>query len=170
LHDHEETLRRADPSEYPDLAALHVRTALTAFRDIFPPSAPKPLLAEEIEGWRRLLGNDPARTAAFVIGPPGAVEGVAVARLDSDDGPTGNVERVYVDPGHWRHGHGSRLLDAALAWLGAAGCTGAELWTLERNSLSRSWYERRGWQLVDGRLDIWPEGGIVDVRYRRALP
>jgi GNAT superfamily N-acetyltransferase len=162
-------VRRAHPVEHPALAALQLRTALAAFGEIFPPSAPKPTLLEMVNQWRELL-CDPAEelgeTAAFVIGAPGKIEGVAVSRRC---GPIGSLERVYVDPDHWGLGHGSRLHDAAVEWLAEAGCTRAELWTLERNALSRRWYERRGWQLIDGRLDIWPDGDVFDVRYRLFL-
>jgi GNAT superfamily N-acetyltransferase len=166
-------VRQADPSEYAALAELQLRTVLVAFRHIFPEAAPRPTLTGMAREWRSLLSDSTGAGVAFVIGAPGEVIGVAVARLPPTDGgretATGTLQRVYVDPGHWAGGHGSALVEAALDWLGRQGCTEAELWTLERNRQTRGWYERRGWELVDGRLEIWAPGGIADVRYRRTL-
>jgi GNAT superfamily N-acetyltransferase len=90
---------------------------------------------------------------------------------DHDAPPTaGEVRSLFVRPAMWRGGVGSALLLRALEGLGAMGFAEATLWSFAANERANAFYERHCFTR-DGseqRDEVW--AGLLEVRYRRALP
>ena len=86
-------------------------------------------LAEGVRGWVAEAG--------------GRVVGFSVADLRN-----ASIFAVFVLPVHERRGHGTRLLDAAVAWLRGMGIDRISLET-GSNTTAEQFYLRRGWRIVD---------------------
>jgi ribosomal protein S18 acetylase RimI-like enzyme len=160
-------IRTAQAHEAGAVAQLHLRTALHAYMDIFPPEAPPPTAEELTEQWSAWLGDE--RHRGFVAEETDAVVGVVLAGPDPVDEDLGHLSRLYVDPAMWGRGIGRALYDACVAELAARGFEIATLWVLERNERVRGWYERLGWNLTGERKPVYAPARIDDVRYRLLL-
>jgi GNAT superfamily N-acetyltransferase len=79
----------------------------------------------------------------------------------------GELGGLYVDPDHWDAGIGGALLAEAERGLIGEGYERAVLWTLEANSRTRQFYERRGWT-HDGATQPH-RSGVTVVRYVKDL-
>lgn len=78
----------------------------------------------------------------WVIETGGAI--IAFAIGNSADG---NIWALFVDPDHEGHGHGRRLHDVMVDWLGCQGSR--ELWlTTAPGSRAQRFYEAAGWRCV----------------------
>lgn len=65
----------------------------------------------------------------------------------SADGATASIWALFVDPDHAGHGHGRRLLDAAVAWLWAAGAAAIVL-TTGPGTRAEAVYRAAGWTVT----------------------
>ena len=63
------------------------------------------------------------------------------------------VHALFVLPSHWGKGVAPLLLEAGVSLIKATGSKEAKLWTLEKNTRARAFYEKRGWKL-DGRTRV----------------
>lgn len=110
----------------------------------------------------------------LVWGRRGTVSGYldcGPAHPDHDAGgraKVGEVYELYVDPSAQGLGGGSRLLEAAEAWLGEAGCTRLELDVLATNPSAQAFYRARGW-VPTGMVTRVDLGAVAfdEVRYAR---
>ncbi len=143
-------IRDATAADLDAMAAVWLRSALTAYADIFPPEAPKPTIESLVEALRG--------AQCLVAVDRSAVIGLVQA---SD----GWLSHLYVDPEYWRRGVGARLHDAALDRLRELGYEGASLWVLRENTLARAMYERRGWVLTEAVRPVYAPSGVEDVNY-----
>lgn len=152
------------------MTALHHRTALSAFRDIFPADAPPPSFEEDLARWQHWLGPDANEGQSCYVARAagGQPVGVVLAGPDPDAPSVGHLARLYVDPDLWGHGIGTALYDMAIADL-ATRFAEATLWVLEDNHRARRWYERLGWRLTTLRKTTYAPGRVDDVQYRTAL-
>jgi GNAT superfamily N-acetyltransferase len=71
-----------------------------------------------------------------------------------------DVDRMYVDPSHWREGWGTRFIALAKR----LSPTGLELHTHQENSMARSFYEKHGFRPVRFGVSPPPECA-PDVEY-----
>jgi GNAT superfamily N-acetyltransferase len=84
-------------------------------------------------------------------------------------GQVGELYALYVHPAWWSTGTGRALMDHVLAKVSRAGYPDVMLWVLERNARARRFYERAGFR-PDGASHVLDGlGGVVEIRYRRAL-
>lgn len=152
------------------VAALQRRSSVLAYAAIFPEDAPPPSVAVLLARWcDQLIGAD-GRAWPMVMEVEDEVVGSVLARLTSQDGRTGEIWGLYVDPLHWGNGFGPALLEAATNRLRETGATEAHLWVLEANTRARTLYERAGWKADGSRqpsLSAWPD--IAEVRYQLRL-
>jgi GNAT superfamily N-acetyltransferase len=122
---------------------------------------------------RLLAVLDDERVRTLVADRDGEVVGQTTfgTSRDSDAPATaGEVRSLFVGPASWGGGVGSALLLQALAGLAAMGFAEATLWSFATNERANRFYERHGFER-DGseqRDEVW--GGLLEVRYRRALP
>ncbi|PJG54578.1 GNAT family N-acetyltransferase [Bradyrhizobium forestalis] len=72
----------------------------------------------------------------------------------------GWIEQLYVLPAAQGRGVGTELLDVA-----KAACNRLELWTFQRNAPARSFYEARGFALVEQTDGARNEEKVPDARY-----
>lgn len=77
----------------------------------------------------------------------------------------GWVDHLYVLPGHQGRGIGAGLLDVA-----KAGQARLDLWTFQRNTPARRFYERHGFVAVELTDGSGNEEREPDVRYRWTAP
>jgi ribosomal protein S18 acetylase RimI-like enzyme len=160
------------------IATVHVRSWQAASRGLLPQS----YLAEldprnRLGGWESFLDATAwPSTGALVLaegdGPTIAgFAGISPTRdADADPRTVGELQTLYLDPGAWRRGGGSTLLDAARDQLRRAGFQEASAWVLETNVRARTFYERHHWR-HDGssKLHDWGTFVVTDVRYRVPL-
>ena len=148
------------------IGAVHLRSALTAYADIFPRSTPPPTSEQLTAQWQAMIGDPGARV--LVARGDGAIVG-AVALEAAPTVPSGLLlVGLYVDPDHWGRGIGSMLHDAAVADARLRS-DGLNLWVLEANLVARAMYERRGWSLVPDRHLANEPPEIRDVLYQLDL-
>ena len=119
--------------------------------------------------WQGILANEAnatfvAEDESRIVGFAGIGSGLNRDGLGAD---IGEVRVIYVDPGHWRRGVGSALMDAAESRL-AEDYSGAILWVLEANDRARRFYESRGWS-PDGATKQLDGTQLLEVRYARSL-
>lgn len=147
-------IRRAVPADAAAIAAVQARAWRHAFADIVEPEQmPQP--DQQEPGFVERIA---AGAEVYVFDQDGRIAGFAA--LVGDE-----LGAIHVDPAAQGAGVGSALLAAAVDALREAGHSEAFLWTFEANGLARTFYERRGWELVPGRQ----ERHAPEVRYRITL-
>lgn len=162
-------IREANQADTRRLVDVHHRTVLVAYAGIFPPNSPEPRPDALQRQWE-LAFTDPTFRALLAEEDQGGAVATVAVRSDPDISGSGELCRLHVLPGWWGSGVGTVLHDAALTALRTAGYAQAGLWVLRDNRRARAFYERRGWQLVEGEVLALPDAGVIEVRYRRRLP
>jgi GNAT superfamily N-acetyltransferase len=86
-----------------------------------------------------------------------------------EDGRVAELYALYVRPAWWSTGTGRALMERVLARSSGAGYRSITLWVLRDNRRARRFYERAGFA-PDGATNVLSRlGGVIEVRYRRAL-
>lgn len=188
----EVTVRSARPEDAEAIAALHVAGWRRAFAGIVDDAFLAGLdSARRAEFWRRAAAEAQSgqvhrvvvragRIAGFCSsGPYRTDDGIGVTAAGSDgvgvaaDGvgaAIGEIYAIYIDLDQHGTGLGKALVIDALDQLRAAGYRRARLWTLERNTLGREFYDRSGWVLDGVRRDERVGADVLaEVRYTRDL-
>lgn len=167
------TIRRAGAEDWPAVAAIHAASWRSAYRGIYPDSYLDREAPEERRAyWRRALTEmDAELDAVFIAETEGEPVGFACIRRKAEEaGPL--LDNLHVMPGRKGGGIGTRLLQAAAAWLvdkepGAA----MQLGVWADNAAARGFYASLGGREVEaGEVPI-PGGGTaqqVRVRWERA--
>lgn len=166
-------IRPATAADADGIAAVHVGTWRVAYRDLLPADLLAGLSVERRASWWRSLLDRPEHDGTFVAQRADRILGFVDAGPSRDseaDGRTGEVNAIYVSPELTGQGIGTRLMDAALAWLRGRGFANATLWVLEGNAAGRAFYERRGWE-PDGcwRTERLGVAEARELRYRTRL-
>jgi GNAT superfamily N-acetyltransferase len=101
-----------------------------------------------ISRWREDLG--PATATSWWLveegGAPQGFVGIGPSR-DPIDPELGELDTIAVQPGNWRRGYGTALMNKALKELAAANFRLGILWTLSDYPLGESFYLAHGWRL-----------------------
>lgn len=100
------------------------------------------LVAREQDAIVGIVAFGPAedRDAVAEIGPEGP------AASQPDDGPTGEIATLLVEPRWGRRGHGSRLLAATVDIARADGVARLITWVPENDVSARTFFGSAGWQ------------------------
>lgn len=171
-------VRDAQLADAPAIASIHVSCWRHAYRGIVPQSLLDSLdVARREAQWTRVLGEDgqaPERGATLVsVNAAGAVTGFAqtgVPQDGSDDGATGELYAIYLDPAVIGTGVGRQLLAAATDRLRLAGFTRARLDVLPGNERAIRVYEAAGWHASGEPWDVLHgEHVLPHQRYEREL-
>ena len=165
------SVRPADEDDIPVLADVQLRTALSAYADIFPPEAPAPTIEEYLDNWSHRLARQDDGVGVFVAVEKAdpTILGLVMAdpepEIDGEGVAHGNLRGLYVDPDHWGVGIGRRLHDTAREFLRVSRpfLHTISLWVMEQNTNARARYEDWGWQQTLDRQEIYP--GIEELRY-----
>ncbi|WP_211187321.1 GNAT family N-acetyltransferase [Neoroseomonas marina] len=115
--------------------------------------------AEEVAAWlaSALMARQRVRMAT-VAGVPVGYVGFG---LDAARGPM--VFHLYIAPGWWRRGIGTRLLTEAEAALGPR----LSLFCIKRNTAARAFYERHGFRVAATSDGAGTEEGEPDILFAR---
>ncbi len=128
-----------------------------------PPPYRRTLVAE--------AGEHPAVVGFASYGPERAVAPPAAHPLTADGvtGQVGELYALYVTPQWWSAGVGRALMGSVLAALASDAYRRVVLWVLADNARARRFYERAGFAPDGGTNVITGLGGVLEVRYARAL-
>ena len=130
-----QTIREATVADVP--AMFHVRTSVTE--------------NHQSEAQLAVLGITRQTVAASLnerVKGWVAEEGDRVVGFGLADSSDASIFALFVLPAHERRGHGTRLLDAATAWLRRRGATQVRLDT-GANTAAERFYRARGWRVVE---------------------
>jgi GNAT superfamily N-acetyltransferase len=165
-------IRPARVEDAEALAGVQTRAWRAAYGAYVPLDRIEAASEGRAERWRELLAAGAGPSTFVIVGADATLVGfVSVGETrDEDARPRdGEVHAIYVEPALVGGGAGAELLHYGEAEL-ARTCSGATLWTFEKNVGARRFYERHGWAPDDrpgdpGRWDWSPS-----IRYRKALP
>lgn len=173
------SVRVAWADDAPAIAAVQLRAWREQYADLLPAETLAGWQVEQFEEqWRQslarpsdarqrvLIALDRARVTGFVMTGPGADP-------DCDPVADGELNELTVDPTERRHGHGSRLLQAAADTLAADRFTRAVTWLPSTDDTRRAFLTSAGWA-PDGahrELDLTGDGTwrVRQVRLHTAL-
>jgi GNAT superfamily N-acetyltransferase len=171
-------VRRADVTDAPAIAAVHVASWRAAYRGIVPQAFLDGLDVERRAAFwtQRLTDEDGGESRSWVAELGGQIVGFAgTGPADADDVsqmPAGSheLQTMYSLQETWGTGVGRALLDRVFADLAADGVATMHLWVFAANDRARRFYERAGWT-ADGESRELPIGGVdlPIARYRRTL-
>jgi len=165
-------LRRAQVSDAPRIARVHVDSWQVAYRGVVPDSFLEGFTyARREDAFRRslaanleetyLLEDEERAVAILTVGPS--------RDDDLDVKEVGELWGIYIVPDRWRQGIGTGLVREAEGMLRARGYREIVLWVLEGNMDARAFYEAMGFEL-DGASRIVELGKpLPAVRYRKAV-
>lgn len=170
------TVRAASVEDAAAIAAVHVAGWRRAFDGVVDADFLAGLDASRrAAGWRQIIAEVAPRSTVLVAVRGGRVVGFCSAGSSRDadapaSGSVGEVYAIYADPAQLGTGVGSALMAAAVEFLRGEGFERATLWTLERNVLGRTFYDRTGWALDGVRQEeqVGPDV-LPEVRYARGL-
>lgn len=160
-------VRPATAEDIAGVAAAHVRAWRAAYAGIFPAELLDALSVERrADQWRRTLESP---DFDLLVAADDEVRGFVSLGPSERVADTGEVWAIYVDPGSWREGLGTLLLDRAIERLGERGFAEAVLWTLVKSAQSRGFYEACGWKAGETRVERFGDVEEELVLYRRAV-
>lgn len=164
--------RRATVADAHGIARVHITAWEAAYHGILPDEVLDALSVEaRAATWRGWLeAPEPGWFTLVAAVEDGTIAGFCSAAAPSRDDDaterTAEIAATYVDPGRWRSGIGTGLLDAALGELRERGYRDATLWVLADNHPAQRFYARYGFAPdgLEGRHD--PTGGQPTLRLR----
>ena len=116
--------------------------------------------------------RSPFAPRTIVLLQDGAIRGFATYRRSRDRRARGlgELQALYVDPLHWRHGTGRTLMQEVYRRLSAEGVVEAILWVLVGNERAERFYRADGW-LPDGttRHERFWDLPVPVARFRRQI-
>ncbi|MEQ9331109.1 GNAT family N-acetyltransferase [Thalassobaculum sp.] len=137
-------LRPLVPADLDETVAMQCRAMAELGRTHYDATQIALLLAatREPDYPEALLGND----VWLAVGPGGAILGSAGwGAVSGSQPPTGRIRKVFVEPGLAGRGLGRRLVEAAEARAGAAGCRD---FVVRANLNAVPFYQRLGYRVT----------------------
>ena len=165
-------LRRAQVSDAPKLAKVHVDSWQVAYRGLVPDAFLQGFTyAKREDAFHRslaanleetyLLEDDERPVAILTVGPS--------RDDDLDVSQVGELWGIYIVPDHWRQGIGTRLVREAEGMLRSRGYREIVLWVLEGNMDARRFYEAMGFEQDGASRTLQLGRPLQAVRYRKAV-
>ena len=166
-------IRHATLEDAARLAEIHIASWQAAYQDLLPADFLAGL-SNELESrtgqWQDWLGVASERRKVLVGVDGDRVVGFAHVGPSGDKdlkaSQVGELYAMYLDPGHYRQGWGSQLMDAVFAEMRDSGFVEGALWVMTANDAARSFYEGHGWQPDGKTADHCVGIAIPAVRYR----
>lgn len=155
------------------LAKIHIDAWKEAYRDLVPIEHLNGLnYAHRAAGFRSAIADKREETycAEDINGLLGFVTLGSCRDRDVDHSTTGEIWGIYLAPGHWRKGIGSKLCQYAESVLRSRHCHQIVLWVFEANASARRFYEALGFT-IEGATKGLTIGGVAlpTVRYIKKL-
>ncbi len=150
-------VRAARPDDAEAIGSVQARAWLAAYagiapRDVLNAMTPQRLAA----GWQEALKRPPSAAHGMQVAiDSGRVVGFAAC----DD--TGEIVTLVVDPGHQRHGHGSRLLAATADHAREHGLGRLGTWCPEDDAARQDFFVSAGFRDDGGRRRLASESADV---------
>lgn len=162
------TLRRATVDDAQTLSTLATRTFTETFGHLYPPADLAAFLADAyaVEKQRTILAHPDY--AVWLLEHAGEAIGHAAAgpcglpHADVANGD-GELKRLYLVQGHQGGGNGTRMMDAAMAWLLRDGPRTLWVGVWSENLGAQRFYARHGFEQVGDY--IFPVGSINDLEF-----
>ncbi|VXA99119.1 Acetyltransferase [Luteimonas sp. 9C] len=162
------TLRRATVDDAQTLSTLAARTFTETFGHLYPPADLTAFLADAyaVEKQRVILAHPDY--AVWLLEHEGEAIGHAAAgpcglpHADVARGD-GELKRLYLVQGHQGGGNGTRMMDAAMAWLLRDGPRTLWVGVWSENLGAQRFYARHGFEQVGDY--IFPVGSINDLEF-----
>jgi RimJ/RimL family protein N-acetyltransferase len=166
-------LRNATPNDAAAMAAVHIDAWRTAYRGLVPDSFLAALdHGRRTERLREFLESGSGET--YIVERDGRAIGhltVGPCRDDDlDERTVGEIWGIYLAPGHWRQGIGTRVCQRAESMLRARGVRRSVLWVFEGNERARRFYEAMGYTPDEATKIIEVGAPLTAIRYRKDLP
>ena len=146
-----EAVRKAEPGDAPELAALSAACADALAHQrggslLLADQRPAPVGAFEPEAFASLLGDATRLTLVGTIDD--VVVGMAIGRIETlrDGNRLGRMDGCYVDPGARSIGLGHLLIDSLMAWFEAEHCVGADGIALPGDRDGKNFFESAGFK------------------------
>lgn len=119
-------VRDAHAADSTSLGAIHHRSWLDAYREVFPPQVLAELDPADLgRQWHQAVVAPPGPGHQVLVAHHGPLV-VGFAAFD----PGGELLALHIDPQHQRRGHGSRLLAAVVARLQQSGLRVVHTWVV----------------------------------------
>lgn len=160
-------VRRARPTDAPQIAAVQARAWHRAYADLLTPEVAGRLTAEGLTGaWTAELDADDRTVFVAVEGPD--VVGAATVRTEVAEA---ELATLVVDPDRQRRGHGSRLLSAVTDTLRAEGTTAVRTWSPAVDDARLRFLTSAGLQPDGARRVLRNADGdeVVEIRFSAGL-
>lgn len=167
-------VRQAGPSDAEEIARIHVSSWQAAYRGILPDHTLDNLSVNRSEEhWKKQLRENDAHILVYEREDSilGFIKFGSSRDEDADEEEVGEIYSVYLDPGEYRKGYGSKLTSAGLKVLGEEGYSEITLWVLKENDQARGFYEAMGFE-PDGseKVETRRDGTkLHEIRYRLIL-
>ena len=162
------SVRPAVPDDADAIARVQRTVWTSAYADLLPPGAVEGFDEDAVaRGWAAPIAAGAVWVATegdalvgFCAAGPATPDDLADAAgaVPDDAASVAAVAALLVEPRWGRRGHAGRLLVEAATALRAAGATRAIAWVPERDTASRRFYERAGWD-PDGTVRTLDAGG-----------
>ena len=167
------TVERARPEHAPALAALHVAAWHETYSGLLPDAMISALTVEVRQAWWAQLLSRPPETpgaAAYLARLGGKPVGFSTCSAQRSAvlaaaGFDGEISGVYVLRAAQGRGVGQALMAQMASRLGTIGFSAAGLWVLDRNDVTRRFYERCGGTLLGGEAGVRTLGRFTEVAY-----
>ncbi|WP_254543007.1 GNAT family N-acetyltransferase [Halomarina pelagica] len=140
------TVRPATPDDVPGIRRIARRGWEAAYGGFLADDTIERALAEWYDPAFVRVAIERDGTIYRVAVADGEVVGYATAGVDGTDG---HLTSLYVDPGRWGEGIGTRLLEAIRDRLRERGAERLEIRVLAENEVGRGFYESRGFEPVE---------------------
>jgi GNAT superfamily N-acetyltransferase len=141
------SVRDATAADATAIGEVQAAAWRASYRSVLPAATLESLQAAELaEVWRDAIVRPPSGSHRVLVAvEAGEVVGfVAVAPSDGATPEVGEVAALVVSPGAQRSGHGSRLLNAAVARLRDEGFERVETWVLDGDGVRRGFFAGAG--------------------------
>ena len=166
------SVRLVEPDDAPELAVVHARAWLAAYRGLMSDTFLDGINIERWQAlWTEMLSGDempPVRVAVR----DGSLVGFCIVATPSRDNDAGDgvaeIVAMNVSPEAWRSGAGTALMNDALDRFRCDGWRVASLWVVDGNDRAQKFYQRFGFEL-DGANTCHEASGAREVRMRLPL-
>ncbi|NUU20420.1 MAG: GNAT family N-acetyltransferase [Streptomycetaceae bacterium] len=153
------SVRTARVEDGPALGVVQATAWRAAYEGVLPEAALEPFDPEVLAaGWGHAAAHPPTPLHTVLVamaGPEPAGFAAVVPAQDPDlDDTAAELSILVVAPGEQRHGHGSRLLAAAVDHARGSGARTLVMWVLEPDAPLREFLEAAGWAADGAHRDL----------------
>ena len=166
-------MRRPTGDDATAMGAVHVDGWRWGYRGLMPDDfLASMVVGERTAMWSTVLDNKAHARGVFVAeDETNEIVGFVSVYAIIDRPGVWELPSIYVAERVAGAGYGGALMDRAIEHVRAEGGTAMELWVLDTNEATRSFYEHKDWHLVDGATQTDEVWGIAvsEIRYRLDL-